>query len=211
MPVNSSELATPAPSPASECVPPPPLEPKGGQHSPAGEGARGEPIRTTREKAWHSVYSVVETVKLRQMGSFLGWCSLVSGASIGDFLSCLGCSCQPSTKYFFPHRTMFQIMCPHSSATWAGSRAGPPVSACVSVDTFTSRILFKEKQKDPCTLHLTVPGTMSLQCTLELRDYLITISNTRQYLQQQISVEISCALDLTAWIVNSAILPSLCS
>ncbi len=44
----------PPPSPFSLCVPPF-LEPKEGgeQHSNAGEG--GEPIRTTGEKAWHSV------------------------------------------------------------------------------------------------------------------------------------------------------------
>ncbi len=54
MSVPSSELA-PAPSPASECVPP--QNQRGGQHSLAGEGA-GKPIRTTGEKAWHSVYSV---------------------------------------------------------------------------------------------------------------------------------------------------------
>ncbi len=35
-------------------------------------------------------------------------------------------------KIFFPHRTLFQFMCPHRHATWAGSRAGPPVSECVS-------------------------------------------------------------------------------
>jgi hypothetical protein len=43
-------------------------------------------------------------------------------------LSCLGCSGQPSKKYFFPHSTPFPFMCPHRPATWAGSRAGPPVS-----------------------------------------------------------------------------------
>ncbi len=40
-----------------------------------------------------------------------------------------------STQYiifFFPHRTLFQFMCPHYPATRAGSRAGPPVSVCVS-------------------------------------------------------------------------------
>jgi hypothetical protein len=55
--VPSSELAPPAPS-----SPLPRLEPKGG-----GGGVntrlrvrgRGEPIPTTGEKAWHSVYSVV--------------------------------------------------------------------------------------------------------------------------------------------------------
>ncbi len=52
-------------------LPPPPLPPasvsppgtKGGQHSLAGEGAGGEPIRTTEEKAWHSFYSVSVTNK----------------------------------------------------------------------------------------------------------------------------------------------------
>jgi hypothetical protein len=34
------------------------------------------------------------------------------------------------TKYFFPRRT--QLMCPSRPATWAGSRAGQPVSECVS-------------------------------------------------------------------------------
>jgi hypothetical protein len=41
-----------------------------------------------------------------------------------DFLSCLGCSGQPSRKYFF------LIPCPHRQEPWAGSRAGSlvPVS-----------------------------------------------------------------------------------
>ncbi len=47
-------------------------------------------------------------------------------------LCCLGCSCQVSTKEFFSHRTLFQFMYPHCPATWAGSRAGTPVSECVS-------------------------------------------------------------------------------
>ncbi len=56
----SYELAPPAPSHASECVPP---ETKAGHHSLAGEGA-GEPIRTTGEKVWHSVNFVVLAVPL---------------------------------------------------------------------------------------------------------------------------------------------------
>jgi hypothetical protein len=28
------------------------------------------------------------------------------------FLSCLGCSSQPSTKYYFPHRTLFHFISP---------------------------------------------------------------------------------------------------
>jgi hypothetical protein len=45
-------------SPASECVPP--LEPNGGGEATLAldEGAGGGPMRTTGEKAWHSVFSV---------------------------------------------------------------------------------------------------------------------------------------------------------
>jgi hypothetical protein len=38
------------------------LEPRGRQHSLAGEGV-GKPIRTNGKKAWHSVYSVVSAVQ----------------------------------------------------------------------------------------------------------------------------------------------------
>ncbi len=44
------------------------------------------------------------------------------------FLFCLGFSSQPSTKDFFPHRTLFQFLSHHRPASWAGSRAGSPVS-----------------------------------------------------------------------------------
>jgi hypothetical protein len=44
------------------------------------------------------------------------------------FVSCLGCSSEPSTKYYFPHRTLFHFLSPHCSATWTGRRAGSPVS-----------------------------------------------------------------------------------
>jgi hypothetical protein len=54
VPVPSSELGPPIPSPASECAPPPGIKGgiQGGEgtHSPAGEGV-GVPIRTTGEKA----------------------------------------------------------------------------------------------------------------------------------------------------------------
>jgi hypothetical protein len=45
-------------------------------------------------------------------------------------LCCLGCSGQASTKYFFPVHILFQFMYPHCPST--GSRAGTPVSECVS-------------------------------------------------------------------------------
>ncbi len=44
------------------------------------------------------------------------------------FLFCLGCSSQPSTKYFFLLCTLFQFLCPHRPPNWACSRAGSPVS-----------------------------------------------------------------------------------
>ncbi len=80
-------------------------------------------------------------------GYFLGWfvglavpvqeifiLSLGSPCRYRRFLSCLGCASQASTKYFFPHRTLFHYMCwSHRSAIWAGSRAWSPVSySCVS-------------------------------------------------------------------------------
>jgi hypothetical protein len=46
---------------------PPPLEPKGEQNTLAGEGA-GDPIRTTGEKAWHSVYRVYAMLHSGQYG-----------------------------------------------------------------------------------------------------------------------------------------------
>ncbi len=59
--VLSFELAPPPPLPHARVCPP--LEQKGGgQHSLVGEG-KGEPIRTTGEKAWHYVYYVVITQK----------------------------------------------------------------------------------------------------------------------------------------------------
>ncbi len=32
---------------------------------------------------------------------------------VQEILSCLGCSSRPSTKYYFPHRTLFHFFCPH--------------------------------------------------------------------------------------------------
>jgi hypothetical protein len=37
-----------------------------------------------------------------------------------------------SVQKCFPQRTLFQFICAHRPGTWAGSRAGPPVSECVS-------------------------------------------------------------------------------
>jgi hypothetical protein len=42
---------------------------------------------------------------------------------IQEIFFCLSCSSRSSTKYCFPHRTLFQLIC----------RAGSPVSYCVSL------------------------------------------------------------------------------
>jgi hypothetical protein len=39
--------------------------------------------------------------------------SLGSSCGYNRFLSCLGCSSQPSTKYYFPHRTLFHFISPY--------------------------------------------------------------------------------------------------
>jgi hypothetical protein len=54
---------------------------------------------------------------LSQVGSCTDICKNLSGKikvkPIKRFLFCLGCSYLPSTKYLFPHRTLFQFLCPH--------------------------------------------------------------------------------------------------
>jgi hypothetical protein len=61
--------------------------------------------------------------------SVLGWFFGLFVPVQEIFVLPLGCSSRPSTKYFFPHRTLFQFLCPNRSASWAGSRAGSPVSS----------------------------------------------------------------------------------
>jgi hypothetical protein len=44
-------------------------------------------------------------------------------------LSCLGCSRRPSTRYFFPHRRLFQVICPQK-AIKIESRPLPAIYEC---------------------------------------------------------------------------------
>jgi hypothetical protein len=101
---------SPTPFPASEYAPPP-NQPKGG-----GQGA-------------HSP----QRVQMKVVKGILPW--LVRWAHrVGtrDFYPALAALVSPVHKYSFSHRTIFQFMCPHRPATWAGSRAGPPIFECVS-------------------------------------------------------------------------------
>jgi hypothetical protein len=45
-----------------------------------------------------------------------------------EFCPVLAALVGPVTKIFFPHRTLFQFICSHLPSSWAGSRAGSPVS-----------------------------------------------------------------------------------
>ncbi len=51
------------------------------------------------------------------------------------FLFCPACSSRPSTKYFFLTAHFFNSFVPHCPASWAGSRAGSPVSWYVALGT----------------------------------------------------------------------------
>ncbi len=105
----------PDPSPASECVPPAPLEPKGwDQLSLSGEGGRGgEPIRTSGEKAWHSFYSVRFPVHHFPFQSsfflaffFKTFFHSCSFSQIFDFT--------PAWHSFFPSFLAFSMLCRHT-------------------------------------------------------------------------------------------------
>ncbi len=78
---------------------------------------------------------------------FLGWFRGHVGPVQWIFVL-LGSSSQPSTKYYFPHRTLFHFISSHRPATWAGSRAGSPVSvspvSTVSEHTVTHGLNFLE-------------------------------------------------------------------
>ncbi len=69
-----------------------------------------------------------------QMKGVLPWlfCRALH-AGIKKLLSCLSCSGQASTKYFFPHHTLFQSICPHLPASWARQSCRAACLKCVSL------------------------------------------------------------------------------
>ncbi len=52
------------------------------------------------------------------------------------------CPVQPSTKYYFPHRTLFHFISPHRPATWLGSRAGSPVFVSLVITVSEHTVTF---------------------------------------------------------------------
>ncbi len=65
-------------------------------------------------------------------------------AGTRDFCSALAALVGLVQNIFFPHRTLFQCLCPHRPASWAGSRAGSPVPQYVSL---TDRLLRERQEK----------------------------------------------------------------
>ncbi len=90
--------------------------------------------RETREE-WPllTVETEVNGDSKRTMKAALSHDSLGLLCRYKRFLFSLGCCSRPNTKLYFPHRTLFQFLCSHRPASWAGSRAGSPVSLCVSL------------------------------------------------------------------------------
>ncbi len=81
------------------------------------------------------------------------------------FLSCLGCSHQPSTKYYLPHSTLFQYISPYRPATWAGSRAGSPVYVSLLSPINLSSLLALQDYLQPAvvtSVHSSGPDWPSL-------------------------------------------------
>jgi hypothetical protein len=84
-----------------------------------------------------------------QMKGVLSWLVLwACRARYKRFLFCLSCSSRPSTKYFFPHRTLFQFLwSPSPSKLGSGQEAVPGclslmwVSGCAYVHgVYTNKI-----------------------------------------------------------------------
>ncbi len=90
---------------------------------------------------------------------------LAMAVSYSRFLSCLGCSSQPRTQYYFPRRTLFHFFSRHRPATWGVRRAGSPVSVslcgCCSAKSPLSRQRFTGPKVEP--------GTYAGALTNELR------------------------------------------
>jgi hypothetical protein len=82
---------------------------------------RGWPLLTVETEANGDSRSTHE------MDPFLGWFAGLVVAIYKRFLSCLGCSSWPSTKYVFPRHTLFYYICLHCPASWAISYAASPV------------------------------------------------------------------------------------
>ncbi len=88
-------------------------------------------LRETIERVGHCwllrlSWMGTQRVQLKQGPSLIG--SLGLSCRYKRLVFSFSCSSRPSTKYFFPQRTLFQFLCPLRPASWAGSRAESPVN-----------------------------------------------------------------------------------
>ncbi len=112
--LQSCELGLPAPSPASECCPPPPLWFRGERHTRFRKKGPGEPIRTKGQTLWYSRYSIIPPTPLVstvQCNSIpLKTLYKLNSPSLLPFLFLLLLTFQPSpsTIFHFPsNRSLF--------------------------------------------------------------------------------------------------------
>jgi hypothetical protein len=82
-------------------------------------------LTTETRRGWK--LGQMETPRVHRNGVLLWFVRHASTKKIS--LPCFYCSSRPSTKYFFPHRTLFQFICPYRPA----SRVGSPVFYYVSL------------------------------------------------------------------------------
>jgi hypothetical protein len=92
-------------------LPPPPPPPPRGCGSMAVMNREGWPMLTIETEANGDSRSTITYERCYFLFDSLGLSCLY-----GRFWSCLGCSSRSSTKYFFPHRTLFHFICSHHPA-----------------------------------------------------------------------------------------------
>ncbi len=89
--------------------------------------------------------------------------------------SCLGCSSQPSTKYYFTSRRPFHYISRHRPATWAGSRAGSPVSVSLTSYLASGGEQWTDIKKKE------IQGPTYPQCILNFCSLLLVRKNWQNY------------------------------
>jgi hypothetical protein len=101
---------------------------------------RGWAIVATREarEVWPLLTGEtgeIGTQRVQGKGSFVGWLAGLVVPVETFILPWMLWSTQYKI-FFFPHRTLFQFMCPHRPAAWAGNLPGPPVSGSNKRNSF---------------------------------------------------------------------------
>ncbi len=94
---------------------------------------------------WLLKLSWMGTQRAQMKGSLPWMVNLNLSCRYKRFLLCLGCCSRPHTKYFFPHRTVFQFLCPHRPAAGEAAVLGH-LSLIMSLG------------RAHCTLYINWPG-----------------------------------------------------